>query len=41
MPGIHVSWSDNLADHISMRGGDTRVVISHHASFLKYQRERQ
>lgn len=36
--GIHIDWTDNLADHLRMIGdGDKTVVIFHHASFLKCQ----
>jgi hypothetical protein len=38
--GIQISWTDNLADHLSIRDDDTRVAIFHHASFLMYQKER-
>jgi hypothetical protein len=33
--GIRVSWTSNLADHLSMRDDDTRIVIFHHATFLE------
>jgi hypothetical protein len=36
--GIRVAWTSNLADHLSMRDDDTRVVIFHHATFLEYHR---
>lgn len=38
--GIQVIWTDNLADHLSMRDDDTRVAIFHYASFLKHQQKR-
>lgn len=38
--GIQISWTDNLADHLSMRDDDTRVAVFHHASFLQYQKEK-
>jgi hypothetical protein len=36
--GIQVLWTDNLADHLSLRDDDTRVAIFHHASFLEYHK---
>jgi hypothetical protein len=38
--GIQIIWTDNLADHLSMRDDDTRVAIFHHASFLQCQERR-
>lgn len=36
--GIHIVWTDNLADHLRMIDeGDKTVAIFHHASFLKCQ----
>ncbi len=33
--GIKITWTGNLADHLRLLDDDTRVVIFHHASFLK------
>lgn len=33
--GIKITWTSNLADHLRLLDDDTRVVIFHHASFLK------
>jgi hypothetical protein len=33
--GIKITWTNNLADHLRLLDDDTRVVIFHHASFLK------
>jgi hypothetical protein len=38
--GIQIIWTDNLADHLSMKDDDTRVAIFHHASFLQFQERR-
>ena len=35
--GIHIEWTDNLADHLRMIDEDKKVAIFHHASFLKCQ----
>ena len=32
---IQVAWTNNLADHLSMREDDTRVLVFHHVSFLE------
>lgn len=38
--GMEIVWTDNLIDHLRLTEDDTKVHIFHHASFLKYQRER-
>jgi hypothetical protein len=35
--GIKIKWTSNLADHLRLLEDDTRVMIFHHASFLKAQ----
>ncbi|KAN0098334.1 hypothetical protein V8E51_013997 [Hyaloscypha variabilis] len=35
--GIQIKWTSNLADHLRLLDDDTRLVIFHHASFLKAQ----
>lgn len=35
MAGMCVTWTDNLADHLSLRDDDTRILIFHHATFLQ------
>ena len=37
--GIKISWTNNLADHLSMKDDDTRVVLFTHATFLEHHRE--
>jgi hypothetical protein len=37
--GIKIEWTDNLNDHLKMKGDDTAVMIFHHASFLEIQRQ--
>jgi hypothetical protein len=38
--GLDIVWTDNLADHLRLTDGDTRVHIFHHVSFLELQRKR-
>lgn len=38
MAGIHIIWTDNLADHLRMKDDDTRVAIFHHVSLLEYHK---
>ena len=33
--GIQIFWTDCLADHLSMKDDDTRLVLFHHAAFLQ------
>ena len=33
--GVRVTWTSNLADHLSMRDDDTRVLVFHHVTFLE------
>ena len=33
--GIEVQWTSNLADHLSLRDDDTKVMLFHQASFLE------
>lgn len=35
--GLHIVWTDNLADHLRLSDDDTRVHVFHHASFLQAQ----
>lgn len=35
--GIEIVWTDNLADHLRLIEGDTKVAIFHHATFLECQ----
>lgn len=37
--GIQVQWTSNLADHLSMKDDDTKVMLFHQASFLELHRE--
>lgn len=37
--GIQVKWTSNLADHLSMKDDDTKVMLFHQASFLELHRE--
>ena len=37
--GIRVQWTSNLADHLSLRDDDTKVMLFHQASFLELHRE--
>ncbi len=37
--GIQVQWTSNLADHLSMKDDDTKVILFHQASFLELHRE--
>ncbi|OCK87675.1 uncharacterized protein K441DRAFT_593237 [Cenococcum geophilum 1.58] len=37
--GIDIEWTSNIADHLLLIDGDTRVAIFHHAEFLKHQME--
>lgn len=36
--GIKVAWTNNLADHLLLREDDSKVLIFHHASFLRCHR---
>ncbi len=36
---IQIVWTSNLADHLSMRDDDTKVIIFHHASFLRQHKD--
>lgn len=38
--GIKIAWTSNLADHLRLFDDDTRVMIFHHASFLKKMESR-
>ena len=33
--GIQVAWTSNLADHLSLKDDDTKVMLYHQASFLE------
>lgn len=33
--GLKIVWTDNIAEHLSLRNDDTEVFIFHHATFLK------
>ncbi|KAL1622338.1 hypothetical protein SLS56_008775 [Neofusicoccum ribis] len=33
--GIKIAWTNNLADHLSLRDDDKTVLIFHHATFLE------
>ena len=33
--GIRIQWTSNLADHLSLRDDDTKVMLFHQASFLE------
>ncbi|KAI1635735.1 hypothetical protein F4809DRAFT_642226 [Biscogniauxia mediterranea] len=35
--GLQIEFTDNLADHLLLTDDDTKVLIFHHASFLKLQ----
>jgi hypothetical protein len=35
--GIEIVWTDNLADHLRLIEGDTKLAIFHHATFLECQ----
>ena len=37
--GIQVQWTSNLADHLSLKDDDTKVMLYHQASFLELHRE--
>lgn len=37
--GLQINFTDNLDDHLLLVDDDTRVLIFHHASFLKCQHE--
>jgi len=37
--GIQVQWTSNLADHLSMKDDDTKVMLFYQASFLELHRE--
>lgn len=37
--GIKVQWTSNLADHLSLRDDDTKVMLYHQASFLELHKE--
>ncbi len=37
--GIKVAWTNNLADHLLMRDDDTKVLIFHHATFLRCHKD--
>ena len=37
--GIRVQWTSNLADHLSLRDDDTKVMLFHQASFLELHKE--
>lgn len=37
--GIRVQWTSNLADHLSLRDDDTKVMLYHQASFLELHKE--
>ena len=37
--GIRVQWTSNLADHLSLRDDDTRVMLFHQATFLELHKE--
>jgi hypothetical protein len=32
-------WTSNLADHLLMRDDDTKVILFHHACFLRKHRD--
>ncbi|KAL8715187.1 MAG: hypothetical protein Q9220_001145 [cf. Caloplaca sp. 1 TL-2023] len=33
--GIHIRWTDNLADHLLLRDDDTKLMLFHHVSALE------
>ena len=37
--GIQVQWTSNLADHLSLKDDDKKVMFFHQASFLELSRE--
>jgi hypothetical protein len=37
--GIEISWTDNLADHLRLIEGETKVAIFHHVAFLECQKQ--
>ena len=37
--GIQVQWTSNLADHLSLKDDDTKVMLFHQASFLELHQE--
>jgi hypothetical protein len=37
--GIRICWTSNLAEHLIMKDDDTRVLIFHQASFLRFHRD--
>ena len=40
--GIRIQWTSNLADHLSLRDDDTKVMLFHQASFLElHQKSKQ
>lgn len=39
MGGIQIVWTSNLAEHLLMMDDDTKVIVFHHASFLRRHRD--
>lgn len=39
MGGLKVVWTSNLADHLSLKDDDTKVMLFHQASFLELHRD--
>ena len=40
--GIRIQWTSNLADHLSLRDDDSKVMLYHQASFLElHQKSKQ
>ena len=37
--GIKVQWTSNLADHLSLKDDDTKVMLYHQASFLELHKQ--
>ncbi|GFF31107.1 hypothetical protein IFM58399_02777 [Aspergillus lentulus] len=37
--GIEIFWTDNLADHLRLIEGETKVAIFHHVTFLECQKQ--
>lgn len=38
LAGIQIEWTNNLADHLTLKDDDTKVLIFHHATFLEQTR---